>query len=141
MLTRPKLYRLSCSVLAFAALGQHFVDLLAGGADRIALGVAARHPHLAAERGDRRARHHAVDDLALVDVVREPLVIAVTMRQIGAHVLLDACALVRKNLSLAHVGESSSARRHRRPEKPRRRRRPKNATSNSDWDHPDMWPR
>src|SRR5277367_1594146 len=103
MLTRPKLYRLSCSVVAFAARGQHSVDLLAGRADRIALGVTAWHPHLAAERGDRRARHHAVDDLALVDVVREPLVIAVTMRQIGLRIFADARVLLRKNLSLAHV--------------------------------------
>src|SRR5271155_1036914 len=103
MLTRPKLYRLSCSVVAFAARGQHSVDLLAGRADRIALGVTAWHPHLAAERGDRRARHHAVDDLALVDVVREPLVVAVTVRRIRPHILVDAGPLVGENLSLAHV--------------------------------------
>ena len=40
------------------------VDLFAGGADRELLGVAARHPHLAAERLDRLAGQRGLEDLA-----------------------------------------------------------------------------
>src|SRR5580693_3969635 len=117
VLTRPKCYRLRGAgrrntgsvVAAVVARGQVLVDLLAGGADRITLGVTAGHPDLAAKRGNRRAGHHAVDDLALVDVVREPLVIAVAVRRVRPHILLDAGLLVRKNLSLAHLGESISS--------------------------------
>ncbi len=41
--------------------------------------------------------------LLLLHVVREPLVIAVTVRKIGTDVLVDARLLLGKNLSFAHV--------------------------------------
>ncbi len=54
-------------------------DLLAGGADGIAAGIAGGHPRLAAQRGDRgagdvrlghrRGRHHHVGELLVVAVL------------------------------------------------------------------------
>ena len=100
--------RLSAGGLVFAfAGGEMIVDLLASGADRVPLGVPARHPDLAAERGDRRSGDHAVNDLVLVDVVCEPLMVAVTVRQVGPDILLDARVLLGKHLSLAHLREST----------------------------------
>ena len=96
------------SVFALATGGQHVEDLLAGGTDRVTLGIPARHPYLAAEGDDGGSGHRALDDLVLVDVVREPLVIPVAVRQIGPCVFADARFLLRKSLSLAHVSESSS---------------------------------
>jgi len=39
--------------------------------------------------------------------VREPLMVAVTVRQVGPDILLDARVLLRKHLSLAHLREST----------------------------------
>ncbi len=50
---------------------------LAGGADRVALGVAGRDPLLAAQRGDGLAGHRGADDVVLAAVVREAIVVAV----------------------------------------------------------------
>jgi len=102
------------SLAAVVARGQPLVDLLAGGADRIAFRVPAGYPHLAAQRDQRRAHHRTLDDLVLLHVVREPLVIAVAVRQVGPDVLVDARLLLGKNLSLTHVGESSRRRARER---------------------------
>src|SRR5690606_1795837 len=87
-------------LLAFvrSALGQSVVDLLALGADRVLLGVAAGHPHLAAEGTDRGSHHLRLGDLVLVGVVGETLMIAV-VRQVGADVALG------KDLRAAHLTE------------------------------------
>src|SRR5450759_2147933 len=63
-------------LLAVLRGAQALEDLLAGGTHRELLGVAPRHPHLAAERHHRITRHGAVHDLVLADVVRETLVVA-----------------------------------------------------------------
>src|SRR5580704_1435328 len=113
MLTRPKCYRgetpfagkgARLSVAAAVTGGKPLVDFLARGANRIALRIPARHPDLAAERGQRRAEHRTVDDLVFLHVVREPLVIAVTVRRVGPDVLADPRALLGKNLGITHTG-------------------------------------
>src|ERR1700722_16562671 len=102
MLTRPKCYRgetpfagkgARLSVAAALTWGKPLVDFLARGADRIALRVPARHPDLAAERGQRRAEYRTVDDFVFLHVVREPLVIAITVRRVGPGALVGPRAL------------------------------------------------
>src|SRR6478672_9832238 len=64
------------SVLAVLRGAQAFVDLLADGADGELLGVAPRHPDLAAERHHGLAGQGALEDLLLAHVVREAFVVA-----------------------------------------------------------------
>src|SRR4051794_39936935 len=61
--------------------------LAALGADRELLRRAARDPYLAAQRHHRRAHHHRLGELVLVDVVAEALVVALVGRD---RALLDA---------------------------------------------------
>ncbi len=63
------------SVAAVLGVTEPVVDLFAHWTHREAIGVAAGHPHLAAERDDRLAGHCGLHDLLLADVVGEPLVI------------------------------------------------------------------
>src|ERR1700689_5058282 len=79
--------------VAVVARRQRLVNFLALRADRVFLGVPARHPDLAAQRLDRRAEHGRIHHVVLVDVVREPLVIA--MRGIDLAVLMDLQVAVR----------------------------------------------
>src|SRR6202167_5410838 len=74
------------SAVAVIARRQRLVNFLALRADRVFLGVPARHPDLAAQRLDRRAEHGRVHHVVLVDIVREPLVIA--MRSIDLAVFM-----------------------------------------------------
>src|SRR5674476_7377 len=77
----------SCLLLAVLRGAQALEDLLAGGTHRELLGVASRHPDLAAERHHRLSRHGAVHDLVLANVVREALVVP------GLSFFLDLLAL------------------------------------------------
>src|ERR1700685_2162263 len=79
--------------VAVVARRQRLVNFLALRADRVFLGVPARHPDLAAQRLDRRAEHGRVHHVVLDDVVREPLVSA--MRSIDLAVLMYLQVAVR----------------------------------------------
>src|SRR5947209_10293647 len=58
--------------------GEALVLLFAGAAEGIALGVATRHPDLAAQGDDRLARDHCLGQLVLaLDDVLEALVVAI----------------------------------------------------------------
>ena len=89
MLARA-LARFSGSVVA--PLRERLVDLLAFRAHRVTLRITARHPDLAAQRHHGRAAHGAVDDLVLLDIMGEPLMVAIAGLQIrsGASVFADA---------------------------------------------------
>src|SRR5699024_10910614 len=71
--SRRSLGRVAVAVLRGA---QAVVDLLAHGADRELVRVAARDPHLATQRDDRLSRHRGLHDPLLAHVVRKALVIA-----------------------------------------------------------------
>src|SRR5581483_3906473 len=80
------------------ALREGLVDALAVRADREPLGVAARHPDLAAQRDNRSPADRAVDDLVLQDIVGETLVVTVTGRQLRPGDGVLARALLGKDL-------------------------------------------
>ncbi|CCI52639.1 hypothetical protein BN13_1900009 [Nostocoides jenkinsii Ben 74] len=62
-------------LLAVLRSAQSVVDLLADRAHGELVGIAARHPHLAAQRNDRLARQRRLQDLLLAHIVGEALVI------------------------------------------------------------------
>src|SRR5690606_17374832 len=66
--------------VALVVAGAHgLVDLLAHGTHGVLLRVAARHPHLAAQRHDGSPVQGARHDLVLLDVVGEALVVTVAV--------------------------------------------------------------
>ena len=64
-------------------------DLLAGGTDGVALRVTVGYPLLAAESYDGNSFDVAADDVGLPDVMREPVVVAVTLVEPEIFLLLD----------------------------------------------------
>ena len=66
---------------------QRLIDFLALWAHGELLRIPARHPDLAAQRLDGRAEDRGLHHVVLVDVVREPLVIA--MRRIDLEVFVN----------------------------------------------------
>src|SRR6201992_1477179 len=111
-----RLTRQGPTLLRFVAVAwrQRLVDFLALRAHGELLRIPARHPNLAAQRLDGRAEDSRVHHVVLVDIVREPLMIA--MRRIDLAVLVNLkiavwhyfCAHVRK---LTVSGEGPTARR------------------------------
>src|SRR6185437_13878766 len=88
----PSVLRQVLAVPLHPLFRAHAVELLAHRADREVLRIAAGHPDLPAQRDHRRAEHHCLGDLVLVDVVGEPLVVAVVGPQVrptgeGGHCL------------------------------------------------------
>src|SRR4051812_2746244 len=79
--------RVGARAVAVRAVGEPLPDLLAVRADRELGAVAAGHPDLPAEGDDRRAHHHGLGELVLLDVVGEAVVVAVVGGN-GALVLL-----------------------------------------------------
>src|SRR6202035_2461344 len=124
-----RLTRQGPTLLGFVAVAvawrQRLVDFLALRAHGELLRIPARYPNLAAQRLDGRAEDSRVHHVVLVDIVREPLMIA--MRRIDLAVLVNLKIAVWHYFG-AHVrkltvsGEGPTARRAG-PPTPRARRR------------------
>src|ERR1700751_4031167 len=105
--------RPSVLVVVTVAGRQRLVDFLALRTDGELLRVPARHPDLAAQRLDGRAEDRGLHHVVLVDIVREPLVIA--MRRIDLEIFVNLQVAVRHYFG-AHVskltvsGEGAAAR-------------------------------